>query len=79
MVTTGYSMSQTMGKQEHHHTVLPCMSQLPPVLDISDMPKAAQLHKGREKTGYGVMSNEYIKVCLEITSDTEITENMRPI
>lgn len=53
-----------MGKQQHHHIALPCMSQLHPVLDTSDMPKAAQLRKAREETGYGVMYNEYIKVCL---------------
>lgn len=53
-----------MGKQEHHRTALPRMSQLHPVLDTGDVPMAAQLHKAREKAGYGVMYNEYIKACL---------------
>lgn len=53
-----------MGKQEHHHVVVPCMSQLHHVLNTSDMPKAAELCKAREKRGYGVMYNEYIKAYL---------------
>lgn len=53
-----------MGKQEDHPIALPYMSQLLHVLDPSDMPKAAELSKTREKRGYGVMYNEYIKIYL---------------